>query len=85
MTTVLQSEGPLYLPTREDSAINRLFENALPCPACRAPQRRLWPLMSAEKQGVFAISCTVCDYIGDDGTSIADAITAWNKDQQRSG
>jgi len=32
MPKVLESEGPLYLPTREDAAINQLFDNALPCP-----------------------------------------------------
>jgi len=47
---------------------------------CRADNRNLWPLMSADKQGVFAISCTVCDFIGGDGSSVADAITTWNNE-----
>jgi len=39
--------------------------------------------MSAEVQGIYAVSCSACDYIGDDGTSIAAAITTWNSDEQR--
>jgi len=34
-------------------------------------------MMSAEREGVYAISCSVCHYIGDDSSSIAAAINAW--------
>jgi hypothetical protein len=83
MLKVFESEGPLFLPSREDPAINQLFADALPCPACEADQRNLWPLMSAEAEGIFAVGCSACNYIGDDGVSIAKAITKWNTDEQR--
>jgi len=40
--------------------------------------------MSAEHEGVYAISSSVCRYIGNDRSSIAAAITAWNADAHRS-
>ena len=79
MPTPLEGEGPLYLPSREDPAINQLFHNALPCPECKADQRKLWPVQSAEREGVYAIMCD-CGHISDDGNSIADAITKWNNE-----
>ena len=77
MPTVLDSEGPLYLPTREEPATNQLFENALPCPECCAGQESLWPVQSAEQEGVCAVMCD-CGHIGGNGSSVADAITTWN-------
>jgi len=32
MSTVVEDEGPVYLPMREDHATNQLFAMALPCP-----------------------------------------------------
>jgi len=79
MPTPLESEGPLYLPTREDSAINQLFENALPCPECEVDRRNLWPVQSAERLGLYAVMCS-CGHIGGDGSSVADAIKTWNNE-----
>jgi hypothetical protein len=84
MPTPFEGEGPLYPPTRADPAINHLFDTALSCPMCRADNRNLWPLMSAEREGVYVVSCSACHYIGDDGSSINAAITAWNHDAHRS-
>ncbi len=79
MPTSSDTERVLYLPTREDPAINRLFENALPCPECGAEQRSLWPVQSAGHEGVYAVMCD-CGHIGGDGTSVADAVTTWNNE-----
>lgn len=77
MSIPTESKRPLHLPTRADPAINQLFENALPCPECKATQHSLWPVHSAESVGVYAVLCD-CGHIGGDGSSVADAITKWN-------
>ena len=81
MTTgaILKGKGPLYLPTRADPAIDRLFENASACPECGAGQQSLWPVQSAERDGIFAVMCD-CGHIGGDGKSVASAITTWNSE-----
>ena len=79
MTTAPSNETPLYLPTREDPAINQLFDNAAPCPDCGAGQQSLWPVQSAEREGVYAIMCD-CGHIGGDGTSVPEAIVKWNSE-----
>lgn len=75
-----RKKDPLYLATRENRAINQLFQNALPCPECEAGQHNLWPVQSAESEGVYAVMCSGCDHIGGDGSSVADAITTWNNE-----
>ncbi len=72
-------ETLIYLPTRQDPAINQLFQNALPCPQCKADQRKLWPVESADREGVYAVICD-CGHIGGDGSSVAAAITTWNNE-----
>ncbi len=77
MPTPFEGEGPLHPPTRSDPAINGLFDNASPCPECGAAQESLWPVRSAEQEGVYAVMCD-CGHIGGDGSSVANAITRWN-------
>ena len=74
---ILNGKGPLYLPTRVDPAINRLCKNACAYPACGAEQKSLWPIQSAEREGIYAIMCD-CRHIGGDAKSVADAISTWN-------
>ena len=73
----LRARAPLYLQTRADPAINRLFENASPCPECGAGQQNLWPVVSTEREAIYAVMCD-CGHIGGDGKTVADAITTWN-------
>jgi hypothetical protein len=55
------------------------FENAAPCPKCGTGQNSLWPVQSAQLEGVYAVMCKY-GHIGGDGRNIADAITTWNNE-----
>jgi hypothetical protein len=74
MPTPLEGEGPLYLPTRADPAINQLFENVSPRPGCGAAQQSLGQ-SRARSSEAFTLSCATAGHIGGDGSSVAVLVT----------
>jgi len=54
-----------------------------PVPNAEHHNKALWPVVSAEREGVYAVMCG-CEHIGSDGNSVADAITIWNAEASAS-
>jgi hypothetical protein len=75
----------LYPPSRLDPAINAEVSKAAPCPGCYAPNKDLWPMMSTIPPHNYAIGCYVCGFISHDAPTVAEAVTLWNDDEERTG
>lgn len=73
-----QRPAAIDVPTRLEAAVNAVVGTARPCPACKAVNLHLWPMLTVDEPRRFAIGCTECGYIGDDASTLPAAVELWN-------